>query len=195
MNKKLWIKNPFILFSNFDKILPNENNIIYNSNNLARLAIYMLIIISFSNISNKYLSIPIIILIFSYIMVPVENFSQTKKQQKKCTKPTKDNPYMNFTLGELIKNPERKPACKLTKEIKKEINKYTVDKFKDPYDLFNKGISFRQFYTMPVTTIVNDQKGFAKELYGTMGLCKEFGKNCLKYSNPKWNNSRWHYCK
>ena len=194
MNNNLWIKNPSVLFSNFDKVLPNFNDdVVNNSNKLARLSIYLIIIINFSSISNKFLSIPLLMLVLSYLMVPVEKFTQAKIKSRKCSKPTKNNPFMNYTIGDLINDPRRLPACK-GKETKEEIKKLTDDTFKDPEDLFDRGYSFRQFYTMPVTTIVNDQKGFAEELYGTMGLCKSMGRDCLRYGDTKYSRARWLYC-
>ena len=196
MTKKLWINNPLILLSNYSKFLPNENNAIDNSNNLARLAIYLYIFINITSINNKNLSLPIIILIISYFIVPLENFIQKQKQLKKtklCTKPTKNNPFMNFTIGDLIKNPIRKPACKLTKKIRNKITKkflYNKNSY-DVTDFFNRKSIERQFYTMPVTTITNEQKNFAIKLYGSMGNCKSNGKNCLKYKDLKSSRSRW----
>ena len=50
-------------------------------------------------------------------------------------------------------------------------------------DIFNKNITQRQFYTMPVTTIPNEQTKFANWLYATPPTCKEGnGDQCVKYN-------------
>jgi hypothetical protein len=54
-------------------------------------------------------------------------------------------------------------------------------------DLFNRNTSQRQFYTTPVTTIPNDQTGFARWLYKLPETCKENQSNCLKYEDIRFN--------
>ena len=51
-------------------------------------------------------------------------------------------------------------------------------------DIFGKNNSQRQFYTMPVTTIPNNQTQFANWLYKTEPTCKENnGESCLRNLN------------
>ena len=63
-------------------MVPFTKDISENSNSLARLAIVMIILINMSTVSQKYHSIPIILLIFSFIMKPVEKFTLKKKNMK-----------------------------------------------------------------------------------------------------------------
>ena len=58
----------------------------------------------------------------------------------------------------------------------------------DLTDIFGKYISDRNFYTMPNTSIVNNQVQFANWCYNmeNSGLCKTLGKNCLKYRDPRY---------
>ena len=60
----------------------------------------------------------------------------------------------------------------------------------DVNDVFAKHNSQRQFYTMPVTDICNDQTNFAKWLYLTPPSCKEGnGLQCsANLSNPNGLN-------
>ena len=56
----------------------------------------------------------------------------------------------------------------------------------DVDDLFGRYNSQRQFYTMPSTTVPNDQKSFAEWLYKTPETCKE-NSLCLKYEDNRYN--------
>ena len=122
-----------------------------------------------SSVSKKYNSIPMILLLTSVLIIPVENM----KSSNKCTKPTVDNPFMNYNI---MDPPKKLPACKYEyKQVSKFIGK----------DIFGR------FNTMPVTTVVNDQKGFALSLYPpSMGNCKSNGKDCGKYINNTFHTSR-----
>ena len=101
------------------------------------------------------------------------------KKKKPCYKPTEDNPFMNFTLADYYKDPNRPKNCPL-KEVRGEIReKFLKRVVPDPQDLWGKNISDRGFYTTPNTRVVNDQTDFANWCYSTMGNCKAFGKNCL----------------
>ncbi len=96
-----------------------------------------------------------------------------------CVKPTKDNPFMNPNLLNKI-NPNNK-ACNIQiKKIKDKINDYfKTPVFKDVIDIYDRKFSERQFYTIPATTIPNDQEGFSKWLYATGKTCKENnGEKC-----------------
>ena len=87
-----------------------------------------------------------------------ENFGQRK--QKSCSVPTLNNPFMNHLI---LDESDKKPACDYTKETKKGINSaFNTNLYQDLTDIYDKNNSQRQFYTMPVTTIPNNQKDFAK---------------------------------
>lgn len=108
-------------------------------------------------------------------------------------RPTKNNPFMNINtlqLGQpesfqdeldivdslLLENSEgasdTNPIGILDDSVNsttqsKEIDKHFYqDLFRDTSDIYGKVHSQRQFYTMPVTTIPNDQEKFANWLYG-----------------------------
>lgn len=164
-----WIENPLIIFTNFNKIIPNTKSIEENSLRLVRLSIYLLIIINVSDISKKFNSIPMILLLTALLINPIENL----KNNNNCSQPTKDNPFMNFNV---MDNVLKKPACKY--------------KYKEVIDIVKKDLPGR-YNTMPVTTVTNDQKGFALSLYGpNMGRCKSSGKDCGKYINNTYHNTR-----
>ncbi len=112
-----------------------------------------------------------------------ENLALSSKNNNKlCTKPTKNNPFMNLTINEIIENPNKKPACDFNNDtINKSIKKNFNDGlYRDADDIFEKNASDRQFYTTPNTEIINDQTGLAEWLYKTPKTCKEDGLSCFK---------------
>lgn len=190
----LWYEKPTILLNDWN-IVPFSKDINKNINSLARFAILLIIYINFNGVSQKYTSIPLIILLISAVIKPVENFIATNKKNRKYRMPTKNNPFMNFTVAEYIKNPKAKPAHQYSKKIVKEVRSKFLAGYNDynVTDFFNRNHSDRAFYTMPVTTVVNDQKGFAMKLLGGSGLCKSFGINCLKNRDTRHHHSRYYY--
>lgn len=97
-----------------------------------------------------------------------------------CVRPTVNNPFMNVLLSDYQEFPNRPAACDVTRRsIKNEIKaNYDNGLYRDIDDIFHKKASDRQFYTTPVTTIPNDQNGFAEWCYKPPPTCKERTKNC-----------------
>lgn len=108
-----------------------------------------------------------------------------------CSKPTVDNPFMNYTVGDLIENPNKQSACKYD-DVKNEIhNTFRKDMYADSSDLWGKFITDRNFYSMPNTGIVNNQIEFAKWCYDNNPFnCKSTGHNCLKERDPTYHRGR-----
>jgi hypothetical protein len=100
-----------------------------------------------------------------------------------CTKPTKENPFMNVMMNEYAENPKRKKACKINKNINKYIDTYfNEDLYRTVDDIYNNNASDRQYYTMPSTEIPNKQGEFAQWLYGiNEKTCKEGNGFRCKY--------------
>lgn len=178
---KLWYNNISVLVENPYQFFPSNN--LTNPekiNALARFAIYYSLIIIITKRSHTYLTISIVILLTSFFLGRTENFSNNSKKEEKCYKPTDANPFMNFTLDDYYKNPNRPENCPIG-EVRDVMRKKFLKRLvPDPTDLWGQNISDRNFYTMPSTRIVNDQTGFAKWCYGTMGQCKTNGRGCLK---------------
>lgn len=196
-----WIYNIEVLISNksYTKLIPKRNMTkIEILNSLTRLMILIFIIIAILGYKEYYfiplVAIIIIILVFYYY----ERFDNNKKElfnnkiNKKCTRPTNNNPFMNPLIYEDSNKPE---ACDLTNEINEEIDiKLIENGYIDPDDIYRQRDTTRQFYTIPSTEIPNDQSGFARWLYDKPS-CKEDNENCLKYEdvrtsqhNPDINN-------
>jgi hypothetical protein len=107
-------------------------------------------------------------------------------QQQNCRKPTKDNPFMNPPVTD-FNDGDVPAACNADDEdIKEKIElNFNNELYRDIEDLFNVKNSQRQFYTVPVTAIPNDQQAFAEWLYKSPATCKE-GGNCLRYEDIRF---------
>ena len=97
-----------------------------------------------------------------------------------CTKPNRENPYMNVLISDYQKRPSRAPACdaRAPRTRKRAEKAYEHNLYRDVDDVFKRNTSSRQFYTTPSTTIPNDQDAFARWLYSTGPTCKEQGGVC-----------------
>ena len=113
------------------------------------------------------------------------------KKKKKCKNSILKNPHMNVLISDYHDEPKRDSACDPNDEnIKENINEYHNENlYKNIDDLYDKKNSQRQFYTMPVTTIPNDQQAFAEWCYKPppSGNCKYNGVNCLKYEDVRYH--------
>lgn len=189
----LWYHNPKILLKNIDQFFPNKNlNRLEKINSLARFAIYYAILLVLLGQDTKWLSISVVILIISAFLGTTEKFvSLTNTDDiQNCTEPTKENPFMNYTLGDLMEKSDRPKACKYEDSKNKIRKEFRSHLYSDTSDLWGKYISDRNYYTMPNTEIVNNQKGFAKWCFGNSGKCKTTGKNCLKQRDPTYHRGR-----
>jgi hypothetical protein len=187
---ELWYQNPKILLTNLDQFFPNT--ILSRSDKInatARFAIYYTILIIIFKQDAKWMSISVILLLLSFFLGTTEEFKS--KNDDVYHAPTKENPFMNFTLGDLFDHPERNPGYGFY-DIKDEVRKeYRSHLYSDPMDVWGKYITDRNYYTMPNTSIVNDQTGFAMACFGNSGVCKTDGKDCLKYRDPTYNRGRY----
>ncbi len=122
----------------------------------------------------------------------VEGF---KVEEDQCTLPTINNPLMNINT---ITDKRNKPAaCEYydKPEIAADIEtKFEFNLYRDVSDLYNKRNSQRQYYTMPSTTIPNEQTAFAKWLYMSPPTCKEDTIRCTPpTTDPSMYGNRLQY--
>jgi len=191
-----WLNDINILFQNYKDFYPKKNmNQIEKANSLMRLAIYYSIFIIIFNLDSSWLTISFLLIGISLFIGKTENFIS---ESNKCVLPTKDNPYMNFTLGDHINNPQRHKACELDDKTRAEELKFfrqniNGDSTINRFNLYSKNNNDRNFYTMPSTTLINDQTGFANFLFGDFGRCKSEGKDCLKHSDTRFHKGRYYY--
>jgi hypothetical protein len=112
------------------------------------------------------------------------NLSDTKVvDDKNCVLPTLDNPFMN--INQITDKRNREPACKYynNEEVAKDVEKdFNFNLYRDVSDLYNKHNSQREYYTMPSTTIPNDQTSFARWCYLSPPTCKEESVRCVPYT-------------
>lgn len=113
-----------------------------------------------------------------------------------CSRPNRDNPFMNLLLSDIKYNPEH-IACNPSESIKSDINqKFDYNLYRDIGDVFNRDNSQRQYYTTPSTTLPNDQSRFANWLYKIPTSCKSGnGIDCVGLQSPNMNlpNMLWKY--
>lgn len=184
-----WLDNPKILIES-DNIFPSKDmNYQEKLNSIARFSLLFLIIIYLLNGNMKWMSFTITLIFLTIIL----NNNEEKLTNLNCTEITEDNPFGNFTINDYINNPERTAVCKTNiEENKKKLKDGFSDNVLLNEDYFQKQINFRDFYTLPVTTILNDQNGFAKSLLGSeSGDCKTNGNNCLKNEDVKFHRGRY----
>jgi hypothetical protein len=177
---KLWYQDFRVLLDEPFQFFPSNNlNDTEKINSLARLAIYYSIIIIITGRSHSYLTISLVIIIISFLLGRTEPFNNNIEKPK-CYKPTDANPFMNFTINDYYKDPNRPENCPID-QVRQDMRKKFLKRIvPDPTDLWGQNFSDRNFYTTPSTRIVNDQTGFANWCYGEMGQCKTYGKGCLK---------------
>jgi hypothetical protein len=126
----------------------------------------------------------------------IEKLENNIKDTNTCTKPTKENPFMNFTMADRMnidekvgKTVDKLPACDTSEpSVKREIEEsFNNNLYRDVNDVFGKMNSQRQFYTMPWTSNIPDENGeFRDWLYKTDSTCKE-NSQCLRYEDVRAN--------
>jgi len=188
MTESVWyddIKN-FITTDNFYKILP----LMYMSfeeklNALVRFFLYLSIVLSLIQLDATYLAIIFIAASLSYVFYSFETRDRTYAENflkerdleivnnRLCTRTTVENPFMNPNIADIKYNPNRPAACDIQNVKERVENNFNKRVFKDVNDIWGKDYSAREFYTVPSTTIPNDQEGYSKWLYGTPATCKE----------------------
>ena len=103
---------------------------------------------------------------------------------EKCQPPTDENPLMNILPTDNFE--KRKPACNIndpmiSEDVTEIIDDTTRERlYNDTTNIYNSGISQRAFYTMPISTVPNDQGSFAKWLYQTPVSCAIAETGALK---------------
>jgi len=188
MSEKIWYDDllVFITKDNFYQILPlKEMSLEEKLNSLLRFFLYLSIILALIQKSSKYIFIILIAAIMSIVIYQFEQRDRTYAEtflkerdleivdNRLCTRTTIDNPFMNTSIVDIKYNANRPSACDLDKIKDRVETNFKERVFKDVNDIWGKSYGAREFYTMPSTTIPNDQEGFSKWLYGTPATCKE----------------------
>ena len=92
-----------------------------------------------------------------------------------CKIPTKDNPFMNPTFLDYGAGDLQQSCSSYNNSVIRDLEKvyYNEGLYEDNFDIYGKEHSARQFHTMPVNSIVNDQGSFADWCYKSPATCKE----------------------
>lgn len=190
MVEKIWYEDilSFLTLENYYIVLPLQSQTIEEKlNAIARFFIYFGIIMALVRSNANHLLWGIVVLVITIIIYKnhkktsdtISNFLKAQDvdviDSSVCKRTTIDNPFMNPTVDEYGTKTDYNKACPITNEkIYNKINdNFTERMFQDCGDIYGKTASQRQFYTVPNTSIPNDQDGFAKWLYSTPPTCKE----------------------
>lgn len=183
-NQDIWYINPILYLTDYKlltEFIPSSAMTTEEQLNAAfRFSLYLSIIVFLIKHDFRIFYLPVFVGAMTVLLYKYDSDNNNKKEimekldigvdkntQKYCSKPTKNNPFMNVMYNDYKDFPNKPKACNNSKKsVKIDINK----KFEDNYnrqddDVFRKDGSERQFYTTPITTIPNDQDAFAKWLY------------------------------
>ena len=210
LNKKLdtdpfWTDNYQILFmkDKLSQFFPTKDmTMVEKLNAIMRMSIYLGIALYCVTYNYMYLFIPVIVGAFTYYIHTnkknsfemyfnsvdnsLTNIGNSKiLETVKTVEPTVNNPFMNINL---ITDDKTRPAATPTwndEKLKDVVeDKFQYNLYRDVGDLYGKSNSQREYYTMPSTTIPNEQTKFAKWLYSTDSTCKENTKYCTPQMDP-----------
>ena len=187
-----WLNDLTVLFNrnNLLEIIPyNKQNLNKKLNSIFRLSIIFSVIMFFLKKDYRYLFIIIITGILTIVInnnkvlnvetnnTVIENndSNNTGDELKGCKLPTASNPFMNPTFMD-YEDGDLSKACNsydnsVIRNMQEEY--FNNDLYKDPFDIFNKNNSQREFYTMPVNSIINDTIKFAEWCYKSPPTCKD----------------------
>ena len=205
LNDPFWITDYKILFYNqrlTDFFPTMQMTLIEKLNAIFRMSIYLSIILYLFTSNYLYLYKMIIIGLFTIFIYynqkdnlelyfnsdsndPENSIIKSDIDIKNNKiKPTTENPFMNINLITDNKEKEQAPPSWNNDNIQKDIEeKFGYNLYRDVGDLYGKSNSQREFYTMPSTTIPNNQTSFAKWCYSVGPTCKEKSIYCTPEMN------------
>ena len=181
----LWIEDPvkvlldpnrameFLPVIGQDAVLADRDE---QLNSLMRFAIYFAIVMVLIGRVNAA--------VFAIIVAGSMTLALSRKQKSKedfaegdCRGPKEDNPFMNPMPYD---DPTISGACDVDDPDvrRRQTLLFEENLYKDVSDVFASQASDRQYYTVPVTTVPNDQTGFARWLYDNGPTCKEDQSRC-----------------
>lgn len=197
MRERIWYEDPAGFFHTtrlFDVIPSPDVGYESRLNRVVRLVMYVSIVCFFVTASMRCTYPLVLVAIGSYALLSAHRSSSgedyhesshpSEEEPSECTRPTRDNPFMNVTMDEYIGNPKRAKACAVARIHPEMDARYRENKpvdvarneslYQGVPDVLSRDASLRQYYTMPSTTIPNAQGEFANWLYGIEGkTCKE----------------------
>jgi hypothetical protein len=198
----IWFQNIKILFLRPSEIIPTrDQSDAERVNAIVRLVLYCSLAVALirSNVMYLVLGLAIIVIVSLAFALGAKkkkknesyaNLRPTtvKREKKGWSRSTPDNPYWNATVGALLGDEGRPPACSydspgVAKDMRRNFNKGLFRNLDDVYEVEN---SQRQYVTQPVTTSAPDTIAFAQFAYGDRGTtCKEDTSKCMPYFSSR----------
>ena len=205
LNDNFWLDDYKILFykERLTHFFPTiQMTLIEKLNAIFRLSIYLSILLYLLTSNYLYLYIMIIVGLFTAFIYynqkdnielyfnsdvnDTDNLIQktTIEDAKITIEPNVENPFMNINLITDDKEKKAAPPSWNNEKIQEKIeDKFGYNLYRDVGDLYGKSNDQRQYYTMPSTTIPNNQTSFAKWCYGVGPTCKESSIYCTPEMN------------
>ena len=184
----IWYNDFGSFVKDYYHIIPNGNMTIEEKlNAVVRFFTYLGVALALIQADSRFLFFGIVSALLSVVLYRHETREKEKAERfleekqldivnnKICSRSTVDNPFMNPSVVDITDNPHHPQACSITDSRMKTAveDNFNARLFRDSGDMYDTMSSNRQFYTMPVTTIPNDQTAFAKWLYLAPKTCKE----------------------
>lgn len=204
-----WFRNPLHLFAR-NKILIfwplAKQNRVERLNAATRFILYTMTVLFLLNRDVRviYLGMTVILVMASMFLMGnvkegmrpanfVSDGTAFAPDGGTFTAPTKDNPMGNVLMTDYVDNPKRASAAYYP-TVKNTINKLMGTGVpRDQADVYSsRDQSRRAFYSMPSTTIPNDQEAFAKAAYGPVidKVCRSEREACFPNDKSMFGQSR-----
>ena len=199
--ENIWYKDPIKVFFNMDnvpKFIPTKSmTFIQQLNATMRFSIYFTIImllVKQNGIAMYFAVFVALITIFMFEFYTHNkklqrelyskiNVMYNKHEDKLCSLPSQNNPFMNVMMNEYSEFPNRPVACNVSNtKVKKQAEQYFANSiFRDVDDIYSRKTSSRNWHTVPSAQIPNDREAFTDWLYKSAGkTCKEDGNKCYQ---------------
>ena len=175
MSEPFWFSEPSVLFSKdtWYMFVPQPNMPVKAAlNAVVRFSVYLAALLLVATRDPSYaMLVPVVMLVTLFLE---KWFPEAKKMSEgfqsgpvvtgyrgtEVSMPTEDNPFMNPGLTDILDNPDRPPAAKVTSiDVRDKVNAAyakTSNIFMDTSDVFDMVQSQRNFYTVPA----DDYGGF-----------------------------------
>lgn len=202
---KIWFDDISILYDkdHIYDLIPSTQDITSaeNLNRIVRLSVIWSLMAVLYTRKISYLYIIPVVSFLTIIMYKENNVKEYLKQETDtdeklpCREPEESNTQMNpNTVADYAENKEYgfSAACNVSnKDIKKRRQMlFNKEYYQDINDVFERKNMERQFYTVPASSVPNDQNAFAEALYGGKKFsdtCKTNTKICLVRGIVKGN--------
>jgi hypothetical protein len=180
---KFWLQNPSILYqrNRLVEFIPLKDFTLEETlNSLMRFSIYSTLLMFIFFDEWRLLLFPFfmsgITIYFYYSHRDYYTFD--REPVTLCHETNANNPMMNLLVTDYAYDPDRKEACDYkhaTQEIRQNLDN---GRYQNNFDILDTDAYERQWYTMPSTTIPNDQESFANWLYKEQDTCKTNIESC-----------------